>query len=59
MRDDDDSTDQDTGVEVDTPESSSETEAMGLFSDPWRSTTPQAQVKSGEAGVVQNRVPLQ
>lgn len=35
IKDDDESTDQDISAEVDTPGSSSETEAMGLFTDPW------------------------
>lgn len=35
IRDEDESTDQETAAEVDTPGSSSETEAMGLFVDPW------------------------
>lgn len=57
IRDDGDSTDQDTGVEVDTPGSSSETEAMGLFSDPWKSTTPQMKPKEeGNGGVSQRSV---
>lgn len=36
IKDDDESTDQDTSAEPDTPESSSETESMGLFTDPWQ-----------------------